>query len=87
MTGAPQWIVQYVGFATAVGREEFLDRWMPFARRFSDRGARTIDLCEVSSPAPVRYIWRDVWDAGTSLGSVPDGVAAGGGDGGARVEP
>jgi hypothetical protein len=86
MAGASERIVQYVGFATAVGREEFLERWMPFARQFSDRGARTIDLYEVSAPAPVRYISRNVWDAGIYLGSFPDGVAAGGGGGGVKVE-
>lgn len=78
-------IVQYVGFDTAVGRDEFLLRWAPFARRFSSLGARSIDLYEVSPLSEVRYISRNVWDRETYLATFPSGIAGGGGGDGITV--
>lgn len=85
MTNTHRYIVQFVGFKTALSATEFLQRWKPFAARFKHSGAKSIDLYAVSNNPNLAFISRNIWDADTYFQNFPTGVAGSGNGGGIAV--
>jgi hypothetical protein len=85
MTNNSKYIVQYVGFKTNLNRNDFINRWTPFASNFKDAGIKTIDLYEVQNNENFAFISRNVWDEKTYFQNFPSGVAGSGSGGGISV--
>jgi hypothetical protein len=85
MTNNSKYIVQYVGFKTNLNRNDFINRWTPFASNFKNAGIKTIDLYEVQNNENFAFISRNVWDEKTYFQNFPSGVAGSGSGGGISV--
>jgi hypothetical protein len=85
MNYSSEFIVQYVGFQTAIDKNNFAVRWTPFANQFKSMGIKTIDLYEVAQPNDINFVSRNVWTSQTYLKNFPTGVAGSGGGGGISV--
>ncbi len=79
------YIVQFVGFDTALSAGDFISRWTPIASNFKDQGIISIDLYEVSGNSDLAYISRNVWAEETYFRNFPTGVAGSGSGGGVSV--
>lgn len=68
------YIVQYVGFQTALDEDTFLRSWAPFATSFKSAGIKHIDLYTVENKEILTYIARNVWPAEAYLKNFPSGL-------------
>lgn len=79
------YIVQYVGFKTALDEKDFIARWTPFAASFKAAGINRIDLYQVDQGNQLNFISRNIWPASTYFRNFPSGVAGAGSGGGIAV--
>lgn len=68
------YIVQYVGFQTALDEDTFLQSWKPFATSFKSAGIIHIDLYVLEHKEILTYLSRNVWPAEAYLKNFPSGV-------------
>jgi len=68
------YIVQYVGFQTALDEDTFLSSWKPFASSFKSAGIAKIDLYQLENREILTYLSRNVWPAEAYLKNFPSGV-------------
>lgn len=68
------YIVQYVGFQTALDEDTFLNSWKPFASSFKSAGIVKIDLYQLANREILTYLSRNVWPAEAYLKNFPTGV-------------
>lgn len=80
-----KYIVQYVGFTTAMNPDEFVKRWTPFAAGFKNAGIKTIDLYQVRDDEKLTFISRNVWEEKIYFANFPSGIAGAGSGGGISV--
>jgi len=64
------YIVQYVGFQTALDEDTFLNSWQPFASSFKSAGIATVDIYQLIAT----YFSRNVWPSDAYLQNFPSGV-------------
>jgi hypothetical protein len=67
------YIVQYVGFQTALDEDIFLNTWRPFASSFKLAGITQIDLYRLENREILTYISRNVWPAEAYFKNFPGG--------------
>ncbi|MFP4096476.1 MAG: hypothetical protein ACLFUB_18485, partial [Cyclobacteriaceae bacterium] len=68
------YIVQYVGFQTALDASAFLKSWIPFASSFKSAGIEKIDIYQLSNRDILSYLSRNVWTTEAYLKNFPSGV-------------
>ena len=68
------YIVQYVGFQTALDEDTFLNSWKPFATSFKSAGISQIDLYQLENREILTYLSRNVWPSEAYLKNFPTGV-------------
>lgn len=85
MENISPYIVQYVGFSTALDSAAFLRRWAPFANQFKAAGILTIDLYAVSGGEGLAFMSRNVWSSEVYFRNFPGGMAGSAGGGGVQV--
>ncbi|MBY0427225.1 MAG: hypothetical protein K2Q22_16440 [Cytophagales bacterium] len=85
MTDPANYILQFVGFQTPLAPEEFIQRWMPFAKNFKAQGILDIDLYLVENKGIVNYISKNLWEEKKYLHYFPSGIAGAGSGGGISV--
>lgn len=69
------YLVQFVGFKTALAPETFIQRWKPFATAFKRSGILTIDLFQVEESNTFDFMSRNVWEAKNYWNTFPSGIA------------
>jgi hypothetical protein len=68
------YIVQYVGFQTALDEDIFLSSWKPFATSFKSAGIAQIDVYQLENREILTFLSRNVWPAEAYLKNFPSGV-------------
>lgn len=68
------YIVQYVGFQTALDEDTFLNSWKPFATSFKSAGIISIDVYRLENREILTYLSRNVWPSEAYLKNFPTGV-------------
>lgn len=68
------YIVQYVGFQTALDEDTFLNSWKPFTTSFKSAGIMQIDLYQLKNREILTYLSCNVWPAEAYLKNFPTGV-------------
>jgi hypothetical protein len=74
MSQQSSYIVQYVGFQTALDEDTFLQSWTPFASSFKSAGIEHIDIYMVENKEILTYLSRNVWPTSAYLKNFPSGV-------------
>lgn len=74
MSEEKAYIVQYVGFQTALDEDTFLQSWTPFASSIKSAGMLHIDVYSLKDKEILTYIARNVWPAEAFLKNFPTGV-------------
>lgn len=71
------YVIQYVGFQTALDDETFLRAWQPFASSFKSAGIEQIDVYSLQNREILTYLSRNVWTSDAYLKNFPTGVPGG----------